>query len=261
MTSELRPLKPAQRYVIYCWTHVPSGRKYVGQSYRERVRSALHMQGRTSRYLRHAVQKYGPMEFEYAVLEVLPMIGDVPTMEDHEVANAAESLWIAQFNCLVPFGFNIAAGSQSAPVHELTRRKLSETRRAYWGALSPEERSEINKKRHVTMGRVATGEAMRKRARTLGSERLSEIARKREAGISLECRREIGLKKEAVMSEERRRERSQKMRDAKAAIGHERLSEIARKRQASYSPERLAEIGRKISESKKRARARRGVET
>ena len=72
-------VKPSDRYVIYCWTHVVTGRKYVGQSYRERQRATAHARGSGSMYFQRAILKYGIEAFRFEVLDVLPMAGAVPT--------------------------------------------------------------------------------------------------------------------------------------------------------------------------------------
>lgn len=279
----LRPMKPADRYVIYCWTHVASGRRYVGQSYREERRAAQHMRKGDSLYFRNAVRKYGAEAFVCTVLEVVPMVGSVPTKDEHKIADDAERRWIKQLDCRVPSGFNIAAGGLTGPVHDLTRMRMSAARRARWASLSederlkiaqnmsaakvamgPERRSEAARKGKENMGaerrRVATckaieskgpgrrSEANRKRAETLGSARLSEIASKREQSMGADRRSEAARKRAETMGAERLSAASRK---TKATMGPERLSETMRKGKAAMGAERRREAGRKAAATRK----------
>ena len=77
-------------------------------------------------------------------------------------------------------------------------------------------------------------------------EQRSEIARKRQASMTPEQRSEIARKRNANMTPEQMSERAKK---AQASKTPEQRSEIARKRHASKTPEQRSEIARKREES------------
>lgn len=213
-------------------------------------------------YFRNAVRKHGPKAFECVVLEVCPMAGAVPTREEHEVAGSAEQRWIVQLNCQVPFGFNIAAGGLTGPVHELTRRRLSENIRKGREAMGPDRRSEAKRKRDASLGHDRLSEIARKRAVTIGPERLSEIARATNFSLGPERLSEMRRKTKMTMGHERISEAYRKGRAAMSAeersairykglktMGPERVSEAAWKGKAGMGAERLSDVARKRAEA------------
>jgi len=108
---------------IYCWKHIESGKRYIGQSndmFRRRTehKKLLKKHAHGNEYLQRAWDKYGENEFEFCVLEFCPkeMLGwkEIEWIEIHQTY---------QKN----FGYNITLGGEAPKLSEETRRKISES--------------------------------------------------------------------------------------------------------------------------------------
>ena len=105
---------------VYKITNTVNGKAYIGISVNEPEKRRIkdHLSGRGNRIIARAIKKYGKDAFTYEILEdnVFPEL-----LPDLEVA------YIAQFNTVVPHGYNLTYGGEGggSPSAE-TRRKLSD---------------------------------------------------------------------------------------------------------------------------------------
>ena len=95
-------------FIIYCHTHIPSGRRYVGQtkqSASQRWADHVRESNRESAgYFSRSIKKYGKDEFTQEILE---------KCGSQEEANEAEKKWIEFYQTNDPSrGFNLMIGGQ-----------------------------------------------------------------------------------------------------------------------------------------------------
>lgn len=106
-------------YIIYCYTCLITGKKYVGQTCQSLEKRA----GKNGSGYRHCVvfyveiKKYGWENFSVEILE------EGLTLEE---ANEREQYWIKKLGTLAPLGMNLVPGGDNHCHNELTRQKLSE---------------------------------------------------------------------------------------------------------------------------------------
>ena len=108
---------------VYKITNIIKGKAYIGISIHEPIRSRIkeHLAGRGNRFLARAIKKYGKDAFVYEILEADVFDEFLPELE---VA------YIANFNTVVPHGYNLTYGGEGAgrPCDE-TRERMSESHR------------------------------------------------------------------------------------------------------------------------------------
>lgn len=245
-------------YVVYCHTHITSGRKYVGITshsmmwrWSRHVSNALNTTGQngTCPVFAAAIRKYGPEAFSHEVLELL---------EDTEWEQAAEAerKWIALLKTRVPNGFNIEPGGGRLSAETIIRIKASFSpgrrreqgmrlksflkpehfcarMRTQMAALSPEQKKE----------RMAPALV---RWRGFTSRERSELIRNAKAKLTFEERQAASRKAHAAQTPEQRRARGLK---AAAACSREQQSETARQIWARMTPEKRAARGAKQREA------------
>ena len=86
---------------IYCFTHIESGRQYVGQSIDCADRFKSHTTPRKGAAgIKGAIMKYGVEAFKWQILEECK----------REELNEREIYWIAQLGTLSPGGYNLNSG-------------------------------------------------------------------------------------------------------------------------------------------------------
>lgn len=128
--------------IIYCYTNLITGKKYVGQTIDPEGRMANHkseaFNPKNPLYdnpLPRAIRKYGWKNFQYEVLE--------KDIDNFETLNQKEIEYIAQFNCQTPNGYNIEPGGKNSakPKSDETKEKLMRSRMV----LSEEEVIELRK--------------------------------------------------------------------------------------------------------------------
>jgi group I intron endonuclease len=98
-----------KRWVIYCHTHIASGRRYIGftsksmsRRWHEHIQNSKHKTGKGCHHFWNAIRKYGKEAFTHRVLE---------TCASLEEANEAERAWIQSYSATNPlFGFNLSPG-------------------------------------------------------------------------------------------------------------------------------------------------------
>lgn len=111
---------------IYLVTHIETGRHYVGQSINIAQRWAGHCApsaAKRGHLLGCAIRKYGRTAFTFQILEECAP----------EQLDAREAAWLAEFDCMAPRGFNLAAAGQAAgrTPHAASREKMSQARKDY----------------------------------------------------------------------------------------------------------------------------------
>lgn len=105
---------------VYKITNTVNGKAYIGISIHdpEKGRIKDHLSGHGNRILARAVKKYGKDAFTYEVLEANVFDEFLPELE---VA------YIANYNTVVPHGYNLTYGGEVAKTLSAeTRRKMSE---------------------------------------------------------------------------------------------------------------------------------------
>jgi len=105
--------------IIYMYVS-PSGKKYVGQTIREKKRISQHAHMVPPTTIFHcAVKKYGIENFDYVVLH-----RDIKTIEE---LNRLESIEIIKNNSIHPHGYNLeGGGGNKGEKSEYTRNKMRE---------------------------------------------------------------------------------------------------------------------------------------
>jgi hypothetical protein len=128
------------KFIIYCHTHIDSGRRYIGltkktmmRRWNQHVYSAIRRPKGKKSYFWAAIRKFGKDAFSHEVLEVC---------ETLEAANLAESKWINHFDSRNPEkGFNLAPGGTHIP-HDVDNTYRSDPEYLESQRLSAEERWE-----------------------------------------------------------------------------------------------------------------------
>lgn len=121
-------------FYVYVWTNKVNGKQYVGKGHGNRA--TWHTPGRKS-LVSKAMSKYGREQFSLVYL-----FQDLSESE----AYAVEARLVAQRGCLVPNGYNLAAGGRggSAGVSRPWTHEQVAKSRALWA--DPEKRAEHSKK-------------------------------------------------------------------------------------------------------------------
>jgi len=106
---------------IYCWKHIKSGKRYIGQSidvfrrmieHRKLLRGNRHGNG----YFQKAWLKYGENSFEFSVIEFCPK----------EILSWREEEWISKYQTTnSDFGYNRTTGGENPRHTEETKRIIS----------------------------------------------------------------------------------------------------------------------------------------
>lgn len=201
------------RWTIYCHTS-PSGKQYIGQTkLTMEERWALHLTDASRRgkgrceALRRAVHKHGADAFTHEILDVVTtQVG----------ANIAERLWIEKRGTLAPGGYNLTTGGDVFAFSEETLKRMSDSARKRWAAVTPERRAETGRKmsesarkRAASMTpeeRADSTRAARKGFEKITPERHSEIAKKRSAAWPTELRERLSKVYMQEMTAEQRSE-------------------------------------------------------
>ena len=114
-----------KKYCIYCYTNKINGKQYVGQT-KNGLKRRAGTNGieyvESGSYFGNAITKYGWDNFVPEILE------EGLTLDE---ANEREEYWIAELNTLAPNGYNLAKGGNNHETHELTRKKISNSRMGY----------------------------------------------------------------------------------------------------------------------------------
>ena len=102
-------------YCIYKHTS-PSGKSYIGQTFRLVEREKEHQTTNHCPSFRGAIDKYGWDNFTHEILE------EELTLEE---ANEREEYYISFYNSLVPNGYNLQSGGLNSKMSEETCKKMA----------------------------------------------------------------------------------------------------------------------------------------
>lgn len=102
-------------YYIYKHTS-PSGKSYIGQTFRLVEREREHQNTNHCPSFRGAIDKYGWDNFTHEILE------DGLTLEE---ANEREEYYISFYNSLLPNGYNLRSGGNNSKMSEETCKKMA----------------------------------------------------------------------------------------------------------------------------------------
>lgn len=122
--------------VIYCYTNIVNGKKYVGQTYREkdRIRQHKKMSYRNAKqYFHKAIRKYGWENFNYSVLCRKNYLNESDLHFDLDLMEILSIFKLDTTNHLI--GYNIgfggagSNGNKGKKLSEETRKKISEAQK------------------------------------------------------------------------------------------------------------------------------------
>ena len=250
---------------IYVIRNSRNGKCYVGQTTGDAVRDRLyyHINGRGSRLMKNAVEKYGRDAFTFEVIHdgVLDC-----QLDDLEIEA------IKKYNSVAPNGYNLTSGGFSKKkLSDETKQKISQTKieKGYKPFLGRNHTPEAKRKISLAhQGKIVSNETKRKislASKNISSEtrkRMSEAKRGKRLSIqhrqkisasnigrkhTTESRQRISeANKGKVRSEETRQRISDANRGTKHTFETKRKMSLAR--QGKVVPESTR---RKISEAKK----------
>lgn len=128
---------------VYKITNTINGKAYVGQTMnsiydRFRVHCATYSEGKCPA-LWTAIQKYGKDNFTVELLWSEPGC-------TVEVLDAKEIEMIAEYNTIVPNGYNLMAGGHGARHNAESREKISEAKKKLWEEKGDEIRAQIKER-------------------------------------------------------------------------------------------------------------------
>lgn len=158
---------------IYSLTNKINGKRYIGQTTRSvEWRWNQHRKHVNSVHfpIYHALRKHGCDSFEVEVLAIACSV---------ECLNHLEPLFIAAYNTLVPYGYNLDGGGKNNTVHPDTIAKMSAVRRGR--SKTPEHRAKIgaaHKGRKLSLERRAR-QSSTIRGREVTVEEYREIYKER----------------------------------------------------------------------------------
>ena len=84
---------------IYCITHTPTGRRYIGKANNHKRRWKQHIQNASPSLISSAIQHHGVSEFHFEVIETVP----------NDCLSEREQYWIEHYQTEV-HGFNNMRG-------------------------------------------------------------------------------------------------------------------------------------------------------
>lgn len=94
--------------IIYCFTNNINGKKYIGQTVREKERFKEHLINNKQR-IDKAIRRYGIFNFEYTVLERI----SGASKDVHKALDFLEKQYIEEFDTMIPNGYNVLPGGSS----------------------------------------------------------------------------------------------------------------------------------------------------
>ena len=231
---------------VYKITNTVNNKSYIGISIHEPEKDRIqkHLSGHGNRVIANAVKKYGRDAFTYEVLEENVFDEFLP---DLEVA------YIANFNTVVPNGYNLTHGGDGAgPPSKETRRKISKSLTGK--TLPAEHRRKISE---GGKGKKRSAETRRKISKARMGITLSEETRRK---ISESRQGEKNANFGKSPSAETRRKISEAQRGKKHYLfgkmlpieTRRKISEALRgENNPRFGKSHSAETRRKISEAKK----------
>lgn len=105
---------------IYCLENTLADKQYIGQTVDFDRRMQQYASGHCHKGpLRNAILKYGWKHFYVTIVEEIPV----------EDLDEAERFWIAFLNTQAPNGYNLQSGGSNGKHSDITKAKMSKTRR------------------------------------------------------------------------------------------------------------------------------------
>lgn len=107
---------------IYCIKNKVNGKCYVGQSIdiENRWKDHKRLHSKNTRYLYHAINKYGIEGLDWLILEEC----------SKEQLNERENYWVEYLDCISPNGYNLkSGGGKNCFYSEETKKKMSESQK------------------------------------------------------------------------------------------------------------------------------------
>ncbi len=115
--------------VIYCFTNLINGKKYIGQTLWEKQRYNNHKNCVENSVFHRAILKYGFENFKYEILF---------ESDDLDELNKKEIEYIEKYNSLVPNGYNVDKGGRNCH-HSTTKESSIKAMSFAKGVLSEDE--------------------------------------------------------------------------------------------------------------------------
>lgn len=105
--------------IVYCYTCLVNGKKYIGQTWHEARRNRAHLRADGgARLFKSAVKKYGRENFTYEILQ--------EGIADQTHLDLAEWLWIKQLDTLAPNGYNLREGGDGGKWSQEAKENLKQ---------------------------------------------------------------------------------------------------------------------------------------
>ena len=247
---------------VYIIINTVNGKAYIGISVNdpEKHRIKDHLSGRGNQLLAKAVKKYGRDAFTYEILEANVFDEFLP---DLEVA------YIANYNTVVPHGYNLTYGGEGGGIpSEETRRKLS---KASKGRKHPprtaEHRRKISEAHKGKKPKPHSAETLRKISEAqkgeknhfFGKKHSSETRRKISESLKGENHPQFGKPHSAEtrrkISNSLKGEKNPQFGKVRTAEHRRKLSEARKgEKHPMFGKTHSAESRRKISDSQKGAK-------
>jgi len=173
-----------KKYVIYRWTHVETGKSYVGySSYTCKQRLVGHLKSKTHFGL--ALRKHGVEAFTSEILE---------TLDSMDKAYEREIFWIAELGTLWPDGYNLRPGGNGNhnkkgdyKLSDITRKALSFAKLGY-----PISESHKKKISEANKGKKRTKEQRQNISRgLLGNTNYRTVTKEQVRAIREDCTKSI----------------------------------------------------------------------
>ena len=158
------PLPPVRREGkvcgVYCWTHIPDGRQYVGSSvdcwHRKRHHQSAARNGYGSSF-NAQMAKLGPDTFTFEIIEECA----------EDVLREREKFHIAARNCVMPLGFNVmkdpTLGWNYTWTDDMREAKSAQEKMRQSNPAVRAKASAASKRAATPEARAANSEAQRKR--------------------------------------------------------------------------------------------------
>jgi group I intron endonuclease len=159
---------------MYCYGHIYiitckiNGKLYIGQTtytVEQRWHQHLNASKKKKWAISAAIRKHGAENFE---------IIHYASCFDAEGLNIVEEDLIKEYNCLVPYGYNLASGGLSHLHHELSKKKISESKVG-----KPRSPETIAKMSAANIGKVVSEENKAKMSARLKGKKFTEEHKKK----------------------------------------------------------------------------------
>lgn len=150
---------------IYCFTNKVTGKKYVGQAANPQSRRNAHkccaLKRNSPYYFHKSIRKHGWDNFEFQILE------------ETDNPNEVETKYIVELNTHWPHGYNELVEHGGMP--DITKQKISITKKAQWLALPEEEKEKRRKQSRIAnLGNSHSDETKKKIAESTRKARLGK---------------------------------------------------------------------------------------